>query len=70
MAKPPTERVEGAFFRGGSSVFRAVNFELFASPSKPVAILGSVLLLISVGIVANIEPKPKPRARRREDELR
>ncbi|QDZ22438.1 hypothetical protein HOP50_07g49780 [Chloropicon primus] len=55
--KPGAEQVEGAFFRGGSSFFRAVNFELYAKGSRSMAMFGSALLLVSVGIIANIEPK-------------
>eukprot|EP00215_Chloropicon_roscoffensis_P004561 CAMPEP_0197508442 /NCGR_PEP_ID=MMETSP1312-20131121/29624_1 /TAXON_ID=464262 /ORGANISM="Genus nov. species nov., Strain RCC2335" /LENGTH=123 /DNA_ID=CAMNT_0043056197 /DNA_START=27 /DNA_END=399 /DNA_ORIENTATION=+ len=66
---PRPEQVEGAFFRGGSSLFRAVNFELYAKGSRSVAILGSMLLLVSVGIIANIDPKPnKPSGARKRDD--
>ena len=66
---PRPEQVEGAFFRGGSSLFRAVNFELYAKGSRSVAMLGSMLLLVSVGIIANIDPKPnKPSGARKRDD--
>ena len=66
---PRPEQVEGAFFRGGSSLFRAVNFELYAKGSRSVAMLGSMLLLVSVGIIANIDPKPnKPSGARKHDD--
>ena len=63
---PAPEQVEGAFFRGGSSFFRAVNFELYAKGSRSIAILGSALLLLSVGTIASIDPKAKKTHARRD----
>jgi len=58
-------QVEGAFFKGGSTIFRAVNFELFAKGNRTVAIGGSFLFLCAMGMIANMTPS-KPKNSRRE----
>ena len=52
-------QIEGAFFRGGSSFFRAVNFELFARGNDPIqraiAVAGSIAFLASLYTIASMD---------------
>lgn len=53
------QQVEGDFFGKGSRLFRAVNFELYAKGNRTIALAGSLLLLLSVGTIASIDPKTR-----------
>mmetsp|Transcript_9984 Transcript_9984/g.25405 ORF Transcript_9984/g.25405 Transcript_9984/m.25405 type:complete len:83 (-) Transcript_9984:152-400(-) len=64
-AKKP--QLEGAFFRGGSKVFRTVNFELFAKGNKVIAIGGSLMLLASLTVISNMKSGKSKAASRKQD---
>ena len=59
--------VHRELFRGGSKVFRTVNFELFAKGNKVIAIGGSLLLLASLTVISNMNSGKSKAASRKQD---